>query len=88
MAINLPIQGLAADIMKLAMLEADKVISNQSEFGRVGMILQIHDELIFEVKEEKAKDFAENMKNRMEKVYNIKVPLLAEYSIGSNWSEV
>ncbi|MFW5884658.1 MAG: DNA polymerase I [Patescibacteria group bacterium] len=88
MAINLPIQGLAADIMKLAMLEADKAVSSQSEFKEVKMILQIHDELIFEVKKEEAKVFAEKMKSRMEKVYDLKVPLLAEYSIGPNWSEV
>lgn len=86
MAINMPIQGLAADIMKLAMLAAQAVVDRYND--DVNMVLQVHDELIFEVKEDRAEQFAEDMKRAMESAYPLRVPLVAEVSVGKNWGEI
>jgi DNA polymerase-1 len=86
MAVNMPIQGLAADIIKLAMLEADKLI--QEKYPEAKMILQIHDELLFEVPEKTAEKFAQDIKVVMESVYGLSVPLVADVKIGDNWGEV
>lgn len=86
MAVNMPIQGLAADIMKLAMLKSDELAREFDTDAR--MILQIHDELIFEVKESRAGEFVEKLKKAMEGVYKLKVPLIAETAIGKNWGEI
>lgn len=87
-AINLPIQGLAADIMKLAMLEVQKELDKNFSSDQARMILQVHDELIFEVEAGTGKDFAEKMKEIMQGVYELKVPLLVEYSLGKSWTEL
>ncbi len=86
MAINMPIQGLAADIMKLAMLRAEKLVSRYD--GRVRMLLQVHDELIFEVEESLAEEFAGAVKEEIEVAYRLRVPLIAETMIGKNWGEI
>ncbi len=86
MAINMPIQGLAADIMKLAMLRAERLVSRYD--GRVKMLLQVHDELIFEVEEGIAEAFAAEVKREMEAAYALRVPLIAETAIGKNWGEI
>ncbi|MFA6193960.1 MAG: DNA polymerase I [Parcubacteria group bacterium] len=86
MAVNMPIQGLAADIIKLAMLAADKLISEK--YSNVKMVLQIHDELLFEVPEKEAEKFARDIKTEMESVYKLSVPLIADVKIGDNWGEV
>jgi DNA polymerase I len=85
MAVNMPIQGLAADIIKLAMLAADRLI--QEKYPEVRMVLQIHDELLFEVPEKQAEKFARDIKAEMESVYNMSVPLIADVKIGDNWGE-
>lgn len=85
-AVNMPIQGLEADIVKMAMLKADDLL--QEYQGQAYQILQVHDEIIFEVKKEKAKEFAEKLKDCMEKVYTLSVPLTVEVSIGNNWGEI
>ncbi|NTW30741.1 MAG: DNA polymerase I, partial [Candidatus Moranbacteria bacterium] len=83
MAINMPIQGLAADIMKLAML---RVADMLPEYGdSVRMLLQVHDELIFEVKEQIASEFAMRIKQSMESAYTLAVPLVVETAIGKDW---
>lgn len=87
MAINMPVQGLAADIMKLAMLRVAELIE-QKYSDTVTMILQVHDELIFEVKEAKATEFAEAVKYVMAEAYPLCVPLIAETMIGKNWGEI
>ncbi len=87
MAINMPVQGLAADIMKLAMLRVAKMIETGYP-DEVNMVLQVHDELIFEVKESKATEFAEVVKKTMAEAYPLRVPLLAETEIGKNWGEI
>jgi DNA polymerase-1 len=99
MAVNMPIQGLAADIMKLAMLKSQKLVDDfndasslASSTGREAfqarMILQIHDELIFEVKESRAEEFAQRLKKEMESAYTLNVPLTVEVAIGKNWGEI
>lgn len=87
MAINMPVQGLAADIMKLSMLAVATFI--KKEFSEsVTMVLQVHDELIFEVKEGEAETFAAAVKQVMQDVYPMRVPLIAETAIGKNWGEI
>jgi len=85
MAINMPIQGLAADIMKLAMIE---VYEEFKDDENVKMVLQVHDEIILEVKETEAKKIAKKMKEIMENVYKLKVPLVVDVEIGDNWGEI
>lgn len=85
MAINMPIQGLAADIMKLAMIHTYREFQNDPD---VKMILQIHDEIILEAKSEKAETVAKKLKDVMEKVYPLRIPLLVEVETGDNWGEI
>lgn len=87
MAINMPIQGLAADIMKLAMLAAHRLV--QEKYARSArLLLQIHDELIAEVDEAVAETFAQDLKRVMESVYRLSVPLVVSVEIGDNWGEI
>ncbi len=79
--INTLFQGSAADLIKLAML---KLYSN----NKAKLLLQIHDELIFEVKSEYAKEFSLEAKEIMESIYELKVPLKTSVSIGDNWGEL
>jgi DNA polymerase-1 len=85
-AINAPIQGSAADIIKLAMLNSVKAIQNNSIPAK--LILQIHDELIFETPKDFAKSLTVIIKKEMEEVYKLKVPLLVNVSIGGSWGEL
>lgn len=87
MAINMPIQGLAADIMKLAMLAAHSLVeTNYTNSAR--LLLQIHDELITEVDEQDAAAFAADLKQTMESVYRLSVPLVVSVEIGDNWGAI
>lgn len=85
MAINMPIQGLAADIMKLAMVAVHKEYKNNPN---VKIVLQVHDEIILEVKEDEAVEISEKIKEIMEKVYKLKVPLVVDVKIGDSWGEI
>ncbi|MGW8185405.1 MAG: DNA polymerase [Candidatus Moraniibacteriota bacterium] len=85
MAINMPIQGLTADIMKLAMIAVQNYFEDNKA---VRMILQIHDEIILEVDEDKAPEVAQETKKIMEKVYSLKVPLAVDVKVGRNWGEL
>ena len=87
MAVNMPVQGLAADIMKLAMIAADQMAETTYP-GTAQMLLQVHDEIIFEVQADIAEAFARDLKQSMEGVYALKVPLIAETAIGKNWGEI
>lgn len=87
MAINMPIQGLEADIVKLAMIEAEKLIDSRFK-DAAHMLLQVHDELIFEVKEESAEEFSKAIKASMESVYTLKAPLVVDVFTGKNWGEI
>lgn len=86
MAINMPIQGLAADIVKLAMLDSRALLKKYTD--RAALLLQIHDELIFEVDEAIAKEFGQALKEVMESAYKLKVPLLVSVEIGNTWGEI
>ena len=85
MAINMPIQGMSADIVKLAMIEVHEEYKNNQD---VKMLLQVHDEIILEVKEEIVEEVSKKVKEIMEKVYKLKVPLLVDVHIGDNWGEI
>jgi DNA polymerase-1 len=87
-AINLPVQGLSADIMKLAMIKVDEEISAGFSKKEIALVLQVHDELIFEVDEDKADEYEKKIKKVMEDVYKLKVPLVVESSVAGNWSEI
>ncbi|MCD6149591.1 DNA polymerase I [bacterium] len=92
MAINMPIQGLAADIVKLAMIEAYRYITSDANLrtqkNAAKMVLQIHDEIILEVREDMAKEVSGKVKEIMENVYKLKVPLTVDVKIGDNWGEL
>lgn len=85
LAINTPIQGTAADLIKLAMLKIDAIL--QAEQLQAYMVLQIHDELIFEVPDEEIARLTQLVKNAMEKVIDLSVPLEVNIAIGKNWKE-
>lgn len=85
-AMNTPIQGSAADIIKMAMLNVEKKLKENPDLGK--MILQVHDELIIEVKEEFSGACAEMLKNEMEHVAALKVPLLVDTNTGRTWFEL
>ncbi|MGH2754016.1 MAG: DNA polymerase, partial [Actinomycetota bacterium] len=84
-ALNAPIQGSAADIMKLAMIEVDRALAAE----RMGtkMILTVHDELVFEVPEAETERATELVVAGMTGVAEMKVPLVVDVSLGSNWAE-
>ena len=85
MAMNTPIQGTAADIMKMAMIAVyDKLRKGQYK-SRV--LLQVHDELVAEVVAEEKEEIAALLKETMESVVTLKVPLLADVNAGKNWAE-
>ncbi|MFA7319006.1 MAG: DNA polymerase I [Parcubacteria group bacterium] len=85
MAINMPIQGMSADIVKLAMIKVYEAYENNPD---VRMILQVHDEIILEVKEDLAEEVGKRVKEIMEQVYKLKVPLVVDVKVGDNWGEV
>lgn len=84
-AINMPIQGTAADIVKRAMLELDRRLPAEGFAGR--MLLQVHDELLFEAPEAEAKRLAELAKTVMAGVAQLEVPLVVEVGIGRSWAD-
>lgn len=88
MAINMPIQGTATgDIVKMAMIAADSWIREYGHEERVRMILQVHDELVFEISERESIKVIPEIKKIMEGVAKLKVPLVVDAKIGKNWGE-
>ena len=85
-AINSPIQGSAADIIKVAMIRVDERLREQD--SRALMLLQVHDELVFEVPEKETAAVAEMVKREMERAYPLKVPLIADVKAGKNWRDL
>jgi DNA polymerase-1 len=84
-AVNTPIQGTAADLIKLAMVNLDRRLA---ELGTAaGMTVQVHDELILEVPEAEIESIAELVKSEMEGAIELEVPLVAELGVGTNWME-
>lgn len=83
-AINAPMQGTAADIIKVAMIGIDKMIFGDED---IKMIMQVHDELVFEVKAERVDHYSQLIKAEMEKAIKLHVPLIADVGVGDNWDE-
>jgi len=88
MAINTPLQGTAADMIKVAMVNIAKRLAAINYQSEVRMLLQVHDELLFEIKEDKVKMYAKIIKDLMESVIRLKVPIIADASSGDNWGEL
>jgi DNA polymerase-1 len=84
-AVNSPIQGTAADLIKLAMIRIQKKLV-QKKF-KTRMLLQVHDELVFDVPTEEQAAVEELVKHEMENVYGLKVPLVVAIGVGKNWME-
>ncbi len=85
MAINHPIQGTAADLMKMAMVAVRESLKGNQE---IRTLLQVHDELVFEVKKGKEKELATQIKKVMESVTTLRVPVKVEVKAGPNWEEM
>jgi DNA polymerase-1 len=85
-AVNTPLQGTAADLIKLAMIRIDAKLSERKLASR--MTLQVHDELVFEVPESEVQAVGCLVKNEMENVHPLSVPLLVEIGIGKNWRDL
>ena len=84
-AINAPLQGSAADIIKKAMIDIQDFL--EKEMPKVKVIMQVHDELIFEAPKENAEEVLLTMKAMMEKAVKLDIPLIADAAIGDNWNE-
>lgn len=93
MAVNAPIQGTAADLIKVAMIKLERRLAREygqeyfSKNSPVKMLLQVHDELVFEIKNSKVKRSAKIIKAIMESVYALRVPIEVEVGVGKNWEE-
>ena len=81
LAVNTPLQGTQADIIKLAMIELDDSLKIAP------MILQIHDELIFECPDAHIDETCRHIRKTMESIVSLKVPLRVDISVGKNWGE-
>ena len=82
-AVNAPIQGSAADIIKLAMIAIQKKLTHEKWASR--MLLQVHDELVFEVPNEEVESLKKMVKEAMEGAFSLKVPLVVDIGVGKNW---
>jgi DNA polymerase-1 len=85
-AINTPLQGTAADLIKLAMIAIDRQLTERKLKTR--MVLQVHDELLFEVPTEEKAEVAELVRREMEGVVKLDVPLVADLAFGANWRDL
>ncbi len=83
LAINTPLQGTAADLIKIAMISIDHLLLQEPQLGT--LILQIHDELLFEVPDPQVDTLSKKVKKIMESAMSLKVPLVVDISIGKNW---
>ena len=85
MAINMPVQGTQADIIKMAMIQLQKKIADDPD---ICMILQVHDELVFEVKKGKEETYAKMIKKYMREVVELLVPIEVDVEIGKSWGKL
>ena len=85
-AINTPLQGTAADLIKLAMISIDRKLTERKFKTR--MVLQVHDELLFEVPADEVAEVEELVRAEMEGVIQLNVPLVADLGIGANWRDL
>ncbi|MFA6537582.1 MAG: DNA polymerase I [Patescibacteria group bacterium] len=86
MAINMPIQGAAADLMKIAMIEVYNELKRKR--SKTKMLLQVHDELVFECPRDEVKEIAKIIDEKMEKVHKLAVPIKVDTDVGDNWQEM
>ncbi|MEM0910126.1 MAG: DNA polymerase I [Pseudomonadota bacterium] len=86
-AINAPMQGTAADIIKIAMINVAQWIDSLPNEDEVYMIMQVHDELVFEIKESMVEPHTAKVVTLMETAVELSVPLIVEAGVGSNWDE-
>ena len=84
-AINAPMQGTAADIIKLAMIKVDEWLEKSKIDAR--MIMQVHDELVFEVSEEQVDEVIKQVRDHMCNVVKLDVPIEVDVGVGNNWDE-
>jgi DNA polymerase I len=84
-AVNSPLQGTAADLIKVAMVRIDRRL--EEEKYQAAMLLQVHDELVFEAPPEETQKLAAMVKHEMEQVYPLDVPLVADIGVGENWRD-
>jgi DNA polymerase-1 len=82
-AINAPIQGSAADIIKIAMIEVDKEMQNRAMKSK--MLLQVHDELVFDMNKDEEQELKILVKLKMEQAVKLQVPLIVDIGEGANW---
>jgi DNA polymerase-1 len=85
-AVNTPLQGTAADLIKLAMIALDRKLAERKLKTR--MVLQVHDELLFEVPVEETSEVEELVRTEMEGVVALDVPLVADLGFGENWRDL
>ncbi|NIA20217.1 MAG: DNA polymerase I, partial [Xanthomonadaceae bacterium] len=85
MAVNSPIQGSAADLIKLVMINLDHRL--EAEGWQSKMIMQVHDELVFEVLPDEVESMREMVRQEMTEIVSLQVPLLVEIGVGKNWQE-
>ena len=85
MALNTPIQGTAADILKKAMVEIFNEFNKRNLKSK--MLLQVHDELVFNVVNTELEEVKDIVRNIMENTYKLNVPLKVDIEVGSDWSE-
>jgi DNA polymerase-1 len=84
-AVNTPIQGTAADLIKLAMIKTDAVLTQKKL--RTAMLLSVHDEIVFEVPDEELEEVKKTVADTMENIWDLKVPLKVNIACGKNWAE-
>ncbi|MHB2009764.1 MAG: DNA polymerase, partial [Acidobacteriaceae bacterium] len=85
-AVNTPLQGTAADLIKLAMIRIARELREQKL--RTRMVLQVHDELVFDVPAEEVDEVRERVRQAMEHVIELKVPIVAHVAAGPNWRDL
>jgi DNA polymerase-1 len=84
-AVNTPLQGTAADLIKVAMINIDRELEKQKLKSR--MLLQVHDELVFEVPRDEVDTMRELVKRNMESAIELRVPLVVDVGVGTNWRD-
>ena len=85
-AINAPMQGTAAELIKLAMLRVDDVLQSYDDMAY--LTIQVHDELIFEVRSQCVEELVPKIRDAMTQVMSLDVPLIVNASVGDNWGEM
>ena len=92
MAINAPIQGTQADLIKRAMVEVDRVLRENGDREDAHLLLQVHDELVYEVRTERVQELGTQIKRVMEEAFPGElangVPILADAKSGANWGDM